>query len=356
MADFNLAPNTALLVASRGVEPEHGLTRWVNRDGRWKGQLLARVNQLSSLARHPTLPVLYGTSRMGMEGDIHAWSIVGESAVPIGEKSSEGGEPCHLVVDPTGKLLLFANYNTSDIGVQRLDGTGGFEGPVSLLRLRGSGPEADRQDDAHPHQLFFIGDTLIVVDLGADLVREYAIDAKRPGAELLLETRRTSVPVGCGPRHGVVLPDGRLALSGELGSNLVVGSCGDPTDAWVAVRSTLRNGPAKTRHLRNYPGDIQRAPDGRHIYFANRGYDTVTTFDVTGHLPILVSEMDTGTAWPQHLLATEGHLLVAGWDSSQVRAFSLDDGRPSAAVTLFDCPGAGWLMLWEERSAPITRS
>lgn len=347
MSAFHLAPGAALLVASRGTGPEHGLLRWVERDNRWTGTLLATVNQLSSLARHPTLPVAYGTSRMYEEGDIHAWRIDGDAAVTLSEKSSEGGEPCHLVVDPTGRLLLFANYNTCTIGVQRLDAAGAFEGPVALLRLTGGGPEIERQEDAHPHQLFFVGNTLVVIDLGADLVREYAIDLARPGADALVKTRRTSLPAGCGPRHGVELADGRLAISGELGSNLLVGHPGDAAGAWADVRSTLRSGPAKTRHLRNYPGDIQRSPDGRFVYFANRGYDTLATFDVTGAMPVLVSEVDAGVAWPQHLLANDNHLLVAGWDSSAVRAFSLRDGRPGEAVTLFECPGAGWLTLWD---------
>jgi 6-phosphogluconolactonase len=347
MSAFHLAPGAALLVASRGTGPEHGLTRWVEVDGRWTGTLLATVSQLSSLARHPSLPVLYGTSRMFAEGEVHAWRLDGDRASALGQKSSEGGEPCHLVADPGGRLLLFANYNSCTIGVQRLHPDGGFDGPVHLLRLTGSGPETARQEDAHPHQLFFIGDTLVIIDLGADLVREYAIDLTREGAGALVETRRTALPAGCGPRHAVVLPDGRLAVSGELGSNLVVGRLGARPEAWADVPSTLRSGPAKTRHKRNYPGDIQRSPDGRFVYFANRGYDTVTTFDVTGPLPALVSELDAGVAWPQHLLATRGHLLVAGWDSSAVRAFPLTDGRPAEAVTLFDCAGAGWLTLWD---------
>ena len=347
MPERILPAGSSLLVASRGTGAEHGLTRWREHEGIWSGRLLAQVNQLSSLARHPTHPVVYGTSRMGDEGDIHTWRLGEHEATTLGEKSSEGGEPCHLVVDPTGSVLLFANYNSCTIGVQRLAADGRFEGPVALLLLHGSGPEAGRQDDAHPHQLFFVGDTLVAIDLGADLLREYAIDLARDGADILSETRQTLLPAGCGPRHGVVLPDGRLAVSGELGSNLLVGRTGDPPEAWADLRSTLRSGPARTRHLRNYPGDIQRSPDGRHVYFANRGYDTLTTFEVTGAEPVLVSELDTGVAWPQHLLATDSHLLVAGWDSSAVRAFTLKAGRPEASTTLFNCPGAGWLTLWE---------
>ena len=346
MSDFTLAPGQALLVASRGTGPEHGLTRWVQKNGAWQGTRLATVNQLSSLARHPILPVVYGTSRVDDEGDIHAWRIEGDKAVILGEKASEGAEPCHIVVDPTGRLLLFANYTSSTIGVQRLDTQGGFDGPIDLVRLRGSGPETERQEDAHPHQLFFIGDTLICIDLGADLVREFAVDPNRPGAAALNETRQTAVPPGAGPRHGVVLPDGRLAISGELGSTLLVGRLGDPPAAWVQVPSTKHTGPAKTRHTRNYPGDIQRSPDGRHVYFANRGYDTVSTFDVNGKIPALISEIDATVAWPQHLLASADFVLVAGWDSSAVRQLPLTDGRPSAARPLFDCAGAGWLLLW----------
>lgn len=347
MSNFELAPGQALLVASRGTEREHGLIRWVQQGGEWSSTLLASVNQLSSLARHPALPVVYGTSRVGDEGDIHAWRIEGAGVVTLGEKSSEGAEPCHLVVDPAGRLLLFANYTSSTIGIQRLDANGGFDGPIELLRLRGSGPDAARQEDAHPHQLFFVGETLFVIDLGADLVREYAIDHAQAGAAVLKEARQTQVPFGSGPRHGVMLPDGRLAISGELGSNLLVGRPGDPPEVWANVASTLKTGPAKTRHERNYPGDIQSSPDGRFVYFANRGYDTISTFDVSGKAPELVSELDSTVAWPQHLLATADHVLVAGWDSSAVRVMPLDNGRPSDARPLFDCAGAGWLMLWE---------
>jgi len=347
MSDFKLAPGQALLVASRGTGPEHGLTRWVQHNSQWRGTRLATVNQLSSLARHPSLPVVYGTSRVDDEGDIHAWRIEGDKAATLSEKSSEGAEPCHIVVDPTGRLLLFANYTSSTIGVQRLDAKGAFDGPVELVRLRGSGPETERQEDAHPHQLFFAGDTLVVIDLGADLVREYAVDPSRAGASALSETRQTAVPPGAGPRHGVVLPDGRLAISGELGSNLLVGRPGDRPEAWAHVPSTKRTGPAKTRHTRNYPGDIQRSPDGRHVYFANRGYDTISTFDVSGKTPTLISEIDATVAWPQHLLASADFVLVAGWDSSAVRQLPLDSGRPSEARPLFDCAGAGWLLLWD---------
>lgn len=346
MSEFRLAEGQSLLVASRGIFELHGLTRWVQEGGTWRGKTLARVNQLSALARHPTLPVVYGTSRVGMEGEIHAWRIDGDTATTLGEKPSQGAEPCHLVVDPSGRLLVVTNYTTSTLGLQRLAADGSFDGEIALLKLSGGGPEIERQDDAHPHQAFFNGDTLVVIDLGADLVREFNVDLTKAGTEALTPVRTTAVPANTGPRHAVVLPDGRLAISGELGANLVVGRLGAPAAEWANVAGTRVTTPGKTRWLRNYPGDIQRSPDGRHVYFANRSIDTVSTFDVTGSTPVLVAELDTETQWPQHLLATPDHVLVAGWDSASVKALTLSDGLPTGVTHLFDCPGAGWLMLW----------
>lgn len=347
MSEFELNNGQALLVASRGAEAKHGLTRWTKPAGEWVGEHLATVNQLSALTRHPTLPVVYGTSRQGMEGDIHAWRVDASGATTLSEKSSGGAEPCHLVVDPSGKLLIVTNYTTSTLGLQRLAADGSFDGEITQLRLRGGGPEIERQDDAHPHQAFFDGDKLIVIDLGGDLVREFTVDPNRQATNAVIAGRTTAVPSNTGPRHAVILNDGRLAISGELGSNLIVGKRGCAMSEWANVKSTLKTGPAKTRWERNYPGDIQRSPDGRHVYFANRSHDTVSTFDVTGDLPVLVSEIDTETEWPQHMLATADHVLVAGWDSSSVKALPLKDGVPTGVTHLFDCPGAGWILLWD---------
>jgi 6-phosphogluconolactonase len=348
MSDLTLASGEALLVASRGATADHGLTRWTYHGKEWRGKLLATVNHLSSLTQHPSLPIIYGTSGTYIgEGGVHAWLLNEDRAELISECPSRGSETCHLVVDPSGRLLIWTNYLSSALGVQSLTPDGRFDGPVELIRLRGDdGPDPVRQEDAHPHQAFFIDETLIIIDLGADAIREFSIDREGRGASALRPTRTTFVPAETGPRHAVVLPDGRLAVSGELGSNLVVGRLGDAPELWANVSSTERTGPATTRHLRNYPGDIRRSLDGRFVYFANRGYDTISVFDVSGQVPRPVAERDATVAWPQHLLVMESHVVVAGWDSSKVVALPLTAGVPGQAELVFECAGAGWLMLW----------
>jgi 6-phosphogluconolactonase (cycloisomerase 2 family) len=114
-----------------------------------------------------------------------------------------------------------------------------------------------------------------------------------------------------------------------------------PTSA--APGNPVRARPAGAATI---PAISSAPPDGRHVYFANRSLDTISTFEVSGATPVLVSELDSQAQWPQHLLATESHVLVAGWDSSTVKALPLANGVPTGVTQLFDCPGAGWLLLW----------
>ncbi|HWJ73657.1 MAG TPA: beta-propeller fold lactonase family protein [Kaistia sp.] len=341
MTEVRFAPGESLLVAARGTGPEHGLWRFVGGSAGWHGLQLATVGQLSSLCRHPTLPVVYGSG--SVRGVLLAWRVEGTVAAPIGEALS-GDDPCFIAVDPTGRLLVATNYGSSDLTLIPLAADGSFEGPPAKLPLEGGGPDPSRQEAAHPHQALFHDGMLFVIDLGADRIRRFSVDLSASGGAVLAPAGEIHVPPGTGPRHGVFLPDGRLAVSGELASNVVVGALEGPA-GWAGTPSTLRTGPARTRTDRNYPGDIQRSADGTFVYLANRGHDTIAAFDMRDSAPKLVAEIDAGAAWPQHLLVHGSHLLIAGWDSARVIAVSLgDDGFAGAAEPLFDCPGPGWLM------------
>lgn len=344
------APGEAILVASRGDGGNSGLQRWVPVAGVWEFGGDAQVDQLASLILHPSLPLVYGVSAIGETSSrIHCWRVEGDEIVTVGETEGFGVDPCHLMVDPTGRLLIVTNFASGDLTVQKLSTDGTFEATPFMLALTGSSIDPERQAQPHPHQAAYVGGVLVVVDLGADVLREFAVDPSAVAPEALRETRQTPVPPGSGPRHLAVLPDGRVVLSGELASSVLVGRVGDEVSAWSSIPSTQRTGPAKTRHLRNYPGDIQASSDGRFVYLANRGYDTIAAFAVDGATPHLVAEQDATVAWPQYLLVRGDELVVAGWDSSRVVALPLDAGVPGAAKPMFDCPNPVWLL-----SAPRT--
>lgn len=334
----------SLLVAARGREAEHGLWRFSAADGRWQGRQLARVAQLSSLARHPHLPVVYGTA--SLQGEILAFRIDDDGAVAIGAVAS-GDDPCHVALDPRGRMLVATNYGTGTVTLQALAADGSFDGPPDFLVLAGQGPDPDRQEAAHPHQAVFDGDLLIIVDLGADRLRRYHVDPDKVGFAALSPAEDLVTPPGSGPRHMVMLPESRVAVGGELSATLIVGPASPPA-AFESLASSIRPAPARTRSPRNYPGDIARSADGGFVYLANRGHDTIALFDTRQGGLARIDEVDAGIAWPQHLALIGEQLLIAGWDSDRVTAIPLAGGLfAGAAETLFACPGPGWLLPWQ---------
>lgn len=331
-----------LFVAGRGAPPGAGLYRYHRSGGTWNGRQLAAVADLAALAAHPTLKVLYGVSGTG-DGTLHAWADSGGPFHELGVVGTGGREPCHVSVDPSGRFLAVTNYASGTLGLLKLGTDGSLQGEAQLVRFSGKGPDSERQDGSHPHQAVFHGGALHVVDLGADCVRHFAVFPSDLGSPLI-PSGTTRVPPGTGPRHLTVLPDGTLVLSGELGSTVLAGCPAGAGKDWTQLRSTDRTGPARTRHLRNYPGDIQSSSDGTKVYCANRGYDTISTFEMRGSSLRMVSEVDVNAAWPQHLLAAGHELFIAAWDSSLVTAMPLVDGIPGPPLAQFECQGASWLL------------
>jgi 6-phosphogluconolactonase len=343
MTERPIRAQRGLYVAGRGSGAHDGLHRFVSAGDGWRGSHLATVDQLSTMAWHPSLPVIYGASGFG-DGIVHAWEVSGESAVTLAEEPTGGVEPCHIIVDPDGRMLVVTNYQTGTLAVWPLSGDGSLAGDRELIALSGSSIDPERQGASHPHQAIFSGDTLYVVDLGADVVHTFTVAAHGSGAAALTAAADVPVPAGTGPRHLVVLPNGEVALSGELTSAVLTGRPDGPSSAWRVTPSTTRTGPAKTRTPRNYPGDIEGSVDGRFVYLANRGYDTIGTFAVGAGDPQFIAEMDTGVQWPQHLLVDSDELVIAGWDSGLVVSMPLVDGVPGEPSVLFECSGAGWLL------------
>ncbi|MCU1635320.1 MAG: hypothetical protein JWQ68_559 [Cryobacterium sp.] len=338
-----------LFVAGRGSSPSDGLHHWVLSDAHWRGRLLAPVADLAALAMHPSLAVVYGVSGVG-PGRIHAWDVSGGGARLLAEIASGGDEPCHVAVDPTGRMLVVANYTSGSLAVVGLSADGAFVGDLQLLSPDGRSVDPDRQSRSHPHQSVFVGDHLLVVDLGADRVLEFSVDlgaeASDPtaGGIALTLVSASAVPPGTGPRHLVALPGGKVAITGELAATILVGKLRGGADGWAVAASTTKTGPAGTRTPRNYPGDITSSADGTLVYLANRGYDTVAAVRVGATNPELAIERDAGVGWPQHLLRWGNELLVAGSDSSCVTALPLVDGIPGEARMLFACAGASWML------------
>ncbi len=272
----------------------------------------------SWLARHPSLPVVYAVAETD-QGHVRAWELDdGTPAQPLGTAATGGAEPAHLTVHPSGRFLITANYTGGSISVHRLGPDGSIGERTELVQHQVHG-EHPRQDSAHPHMVLPIGDSVLVTDLGADAIYSYRLS---PDGTLSQDGVLVA-PRGSGPRH--VLPVGnRYYVTAELTGQVLVYDASERLAG--AVAASARPGP-------NQPSEL--VSDGRYLYVANRGPNTVTVFDIRRDQPRYVTEVATGD-WPRHIALDDDKLYVANERSHQVMCMDVDPetGIPAPSLTV----------------------
>ena len=132
----------------------------------------------SYLAWHPNGRYLYAVGEV-QTGRVWAYQIddSGRRLSVLGSWSSGGEHPCHLAVDPSGTVLVVANYTSGSLAVHRIRPDGRLGEPTDVVQHGGSGPHPTRQQGPHAHMVHFVSETLLLaVDLGMDAVAAYALD------------------------------------------------------------------------------------------------------------------------------------------------------------------------------------
>ncbi len=276
----------------------------------------ARTPSPSFLARHPALPMLYAVNELD-EGTVTAFSVAPDGALTeVAAHPTGGAHPCHVAVTADGRHLLTANYSSGSVSVHPLDDSGRPGPHTDVLQLQGRGPNRDRQEGPHAHMVSPDpdGDGVLVVDLGSDRLWHVRLDA---GSGRLTDLTPAAVtPPGTGPRHLRRLADGTLLVAGELAADLSWYR-GAPLERAGTVKATAADGV-------DYPSELVVSPDGRFVYLANRGPDTVTAFAWNGVSATPIAEVPTGGAWPRHVALIDNHLYVANERSHSVTVLQID--------------------------------
>jgi len=295
----------------------------------------ARTPSPSFLARHPTLPILYAVNELESDGTVSAFTVGLDGALtPLSVQPTGGGDPAHLAVTADGRHLLVANYATGSVAVFPLDPEGAPSERSDLLDLVGRGPVADRQAGPHAHMVLPLRDDVLIADLGSDKVWRARLD--RVAGRLTQLPVAVSAEPGTGPRHVRFSPDGALFVVGELSGDLTWWRpAGDGSLAEAGRVATT------TAEGENYPSEVLVRADGRFVYVANRGANTIATFAWDGEEATPVAETSTGGDWPRHMILVGDHLYVTNQRSQSVTTFRVDretgvpipQGDPAAAPT-----------------------
>ncbi len=187
----------------------------------------------------------------------------------------------------------------------------------------------DRQDRPHPHWVGYSpdGHYAFVPDLGADRLVVYGVNADKPSIAPFGHAQ--SVPGG-GPRHMRFSVDGRfIYLLNELSLSVTAFAwdAGQGSTGLVGTVSALGE-EARARESYNSASEILVHPNGRFVYSANRGHDSVTVFNTdpdTG-IPAVREVEPIRGSWPRNinLDPTDRWLLAAGAHSNTVSVFDID--------------------------------
>ncbi|MDA0591191.1 MAG: lactonase family protein [Planctomycetota bacterium] len=288
--------------------------------------LAAEIKSPGFLAMHPKGTHLYAVGSLD-EPCVAAYRISGKlkdakltflNSVPIGD-----GGAAHIAVDPTGSMILTAQYGGGSTAAFKLNEDGSVKERTALV------DHVDETKKSHAHWAGFSPDNRFgfVPDLGFDKVIIYKVDPKTAtinphGAGIL--------PPGAGPRHMKFHTTGKWAYVLHEHDLAVTVYDYDAKAGTMKAKQTILTVPKdelddlKAKSC----SEIRVHPSGKFVYAANRGHDTITAFRVnqeTGELSEIEREHVRGATPRNFNLDPSGKwLIAAGQQSHNLAVFEVN--------------------------------
>jgi 6-phosphogluconolactonase len=294
------------------------------------------VNDPSYLVLSDDKTRIYAVAEGGKDGSVAAYRIDGDCLEFINTVKTGGSSPCHLCLSRDGRFIYAANYGSGSISVISML-NGAPDGLVQLIQHEGAGPNLNRQEGPHAHQVCLSadGDYLCAADLGVDSLFTYAVD-KQSGCLTYHDRFRTEA--GAGPRHMAFSPDSKYAyLAHELANAVTALEFSGGRFTAVQLISTLPVDFCGT----SYVAAIRVSPDGERLCVSNRGHDSLAAFDIkSGGALSPAGYFSTHGRFPRDFqLIDNDRALIANQDSGDVTLIEFAGGE-SKKVTNFPMPGA----------------
>ena len=246
----------------------------------------------------------------------------------LNSRPSHGTDPCHLIIDPSGKFVLIANFASGSTCVLPILADGSLGAESDWVQHQGSSVHPVRQKGPHAHAVEFSPDGRFayVPDLGMDEVIIFAFDAET-GKLSYADLPKVKCKPGAGPRQLVMHPKGGFAyLINELDCTMTAYRHDPATGALEAIHT-----------LPTLPGDftgasscaeVQITPDGRFLYGSNRGHDSLAVYALDPASGRMTSRgwVSTGGRIPRNFEVdpTGRFLCTAGQDSNNLVLFRID--------------------------------
>jgi 6-phosphogluconolactonase len=285
---------------------------------------------------HPNHKFLYAVNETG-QGTVSAFAIDTATGMlkALNQTSSKGSGPCHLVVDPSGKWLFAANYNSGSVAAIPVNADGWLGEAASSVQHAGSSVNASRQKGPHAHETVLSPDAkiLFVPDLGMDKIMAYRWDAK--GQLTANDPPFTQIAPGSGPRHMAFHPNGEFAyVMTEMTSSVIAFSY----DAKKGSMTEMQTYPATPADFTGQKAGAEIAVhrNGKFLYASNRNHNSIAIFtiDAKGALTAAGNVSVQGKT-PRHFTIDPSgdFLVVENQDSNNIVIFKIDPNTGALTPT-----------------------
>lgn len=267
---------------------------------------------------------------------------------------ARGVNGVYATTDPSNRFLLVVNHAEKDglpgnIAVFPIQADGRLDEATDVHVFDGEpGPHRTEQTGPKPHQVQFSPDGafLAVPDKGADEVVVLRLD---PAGRLLpVEGGRVRLRWGCAPRHlrfNPRLP--ALHVLNELDSTITTLGF-EPATGRIAPIQVVQS-QSDDYHPVHRTSEIATSADGRFVYAANRGENSIGVFSVDGETARLrpIQFAPSGGVAPRHFcLSGDGRIYVANEFTHNISALQIeDDGRLTSLPDVAQTPSPTCVVL-----------
>ena len=293
-------------------------------------KLAAAVTNPSFLAIHPDGKHLYSVSETDGAGGVGAFEINAADGTlkPLNSTSTQGGSPCHLVVDKTGKFVLAANYGGGSVCTVPIRADGSLGDVAAFVQHTGHSITPERQAGPHAHSvnLDAANKYAFVADLGLDQVLVYEFD-ETTGALTPNDPPYIAIAPGSGPRHFAFHPSGKYAYVINEILLTVTAMSYDAAHGKLTEFQTIPTIPVAVRPEFS-TAEVVVHPSGKFLYGSNRTHDTIAVFTIdqaTGKLDRIQNEPTRGKT-PRNFAVdpTGGFLFAENQDSGTIVVFRIN--------------------------------
>ena len=268
---YNIGQTPAEHLAQGGIsiielDEATGILKLVGRSG--------FISNPSYLCKRKNERELYAVSEMiDDDGSIQClriedgWSL---ERIGLGYKGP-GKAACHVSIHETLPLLYCASYGDGRFGIINMK-----DNTRTVIQCDGNGPNKDRQEHSHAHQIIPVDDSRILIsDLGSDMIWQYEMVSGKL-------SRFWRAPAGTGPRH--------MAIDKQSGLIFLI--------CELEPRIFMISREGYTMQEIEYPADM----DGAAIKLHPSGKSLAASFRRNGH--VLFLEINTESHNPRIHIAT----------------------------------------------------